>query len=279
MSAARGYSRRAFLGGGGALVVTFGLLQVAGAETDATAASSPQAPGTMVTTEVAEQEPSATQTAAPAAASAASTANQVDSWLAIGQDNSVTIFSGRVELGTGTRTALAQIAADELYVPFESITMVQGDTARAPDEGYTAGSKTIQVGGVSVRNAAATARQTLLNLAAARFGVDQTSLSIGNASVTVTSDPSRSVTFGELIGGQRLDQTVAAQPQLKDPSQYTLVGQPVPRLDLPAKVFGQPATYQTCACPTCCTVARCTRSPSAQPSPTSTKARLPSHPT
>ena len=97
----------------------------------------------------------------------------------------MTIFSGRVELGTGVRTALAQIAADELYVPLDSITMVQGDTQRAPDEGYTAGSKTVQVGGVNVRKAAAEARQALLELASARFNVPQTSLTPNNGMISV----------------------------------------------------------------------------------------------
>ncbi len=241
MSAARGYSRRAFLGGGGALVVTFGLLQVAGAETDATAASSPQAPGTMVTTEVAEQEPSATQTAAPAAASAASTANQVDSWLAVGQDGGVTIFSGRVELGTGTRTALAQIAADELYVPLERVTMVQGDTAQTPDEGYTAGSKTVQVGGVNVRKAAAEARQALLELASARLGAPASELTLNDGTISTSGDASQQVSYGDLIGGQRFDRQISDQTPLKDPSQYTVVGQSAPRLDLPGKLFGLPS--------------------------------------
>src|SRR5438105_2688499 len=142
------FSRRAFLGGSGALIVSFSLLGKSAsvlAQTEPVPQGGEGAPGTGANSPI--------------------DAKQVDSWLAVGQDNKVTIFSGRVELGTGTRTALAQIAADELYVPFESITMVQGDTARAPDEGYTAGSKTVQTGGVNVRHAAATAREARLDMA------------------------------------------------------------------------------------------------------------------
>ncbi len=98
-------------------------------------------------------------------------ARQLDSWLSIDRNGDVTIFSGKVELGTGVRTALGQIAAEELDLPFERVALIQGDTARTPDEGYTAGSQTIQAGGVNVRKAAATARQVLINLAATQLDV------------------------------------------------------------------------------------------------------------
>src|SRR5437868_3208612 len=166
-------SRRAFLGGSGALIVSFGLLQ-----TSVTYAQSTSVP------QGGEGQPS-TGSGSPQI-----DPKQVDSWLAVGQDGRVTIFSGRVELGTGTRTALAQIAADELYVPFDSITMVQGDTGRTPDEGYTAGSKTVQVGGVNVRKAAAEARQALLEIASEKLGVQQTDITFGgDGFVFTTPDP------------------------------------------------------------------------------------------
>src|SRR6266567_219707 len=88
--------------------------------------------------------------------------DRLDDRLAIARDGTVTAFSGKVELGTGVRTALAQIVAEELDVPFEWIHMVMGDTALTPDEGYTAGSQTIEVGGTALRNAAAEARRALL---------------------------------------------------------------------------------------------------------------------
>jgi nicotinate dehydrogenase subunit B len=224
-------SRRAFLqlSASGALIVSFSLMRPIGtfAQTDAP----PQPPDT-------PQGPERQTGATPASPI---DPKQVDSWLSIGADNHVTIYSGRVELGTGTRTALAQIAADELYVPFESIRMVQGDTARAPDEGYTAGSKTIQVGGVNVRNAAATAREALLDMASAHLGVDRNSLSIANATISAKGDASQSVTYGDLIGGQVFQHSVSDPPVLKDPSTYTIVGQSIPRVDLPGKMFGDQA--------------------------------------
>src|SRR5512138_3005868 len=94
---------------------------------------------------------------------------RLDDWLAFEPDGTVVAFSGKVELGTGVRTALAQIVAEELDVPLERVRMVMGDTARTPNEGITAGSMTIQGSGTALRNAAAEARQTLLEMAAERF--------------------------------------------------------------------------------------------------------------
>lgn len=228
-------SRRAFIGRSGALIVSFSLLgsQVAVAQAQS---SSPPPPGND-TPQGPERNPGATP-ASPI------DPKQVDSWLAVNADDTVTVYSGRVELGTGTRTALAQIAADELYLPFGSVSMVQGDTARAPDEGYTAGSKTIQIGGVNVRNAAAEARQALLEMASARFGVPPDQLTVAAGAISVSADPSQSVTYGDLIGNQTFNRAVSKNPVLKNASQYTVVGQSIPRVDLPAKIFGQPAYLQ-----------------------------------
>jgi nicotinate dehydrogenase subunit B len=222
-------SRRAFLGGSGALIVSFSLMQTG-------VASAQQ------TNPVPQGGEGASSTGA---GNTGIDPKQVDSWLAVGQDGNVTIFSGRVELGTGTRTALAQIAADELYVPFDRVAMVQGDTARAPDEGYTAGSKTVQIGGVNVRKAAASARQVLLEMAGARLGVPQTNLSFsGDGAIVVSSDASQRVSYADLIGSQVFNRALSDQAPFKDPSLYIIVGQSIPRLDLPGKVFGQPAYVQ-----------------------------------
>ena len=88
--------------------------------------------------------------------------NWLDDWVAVEPDGSITAFSGKVELGTGVRTALTQIVAEELDVPLERIRMIMGDTARTPDEGYTAGSMTISGSGTALRLAAAEARQVML---------------------------------------------------------------------------------------------------------------------
>ena len=95
--------------------------------------------------------------------------DQVDSFLAIHADGSVTIFAGKVDLGTGGRIALRQMVAEELDVPPERIAMIEGDTALTPDQGRTAGSYGIARGGMQLRHAAATARQALLKLAVQRL--------------------------------------------------------------------------------------------------------------
>jgi len=95
---------------------------------------------------------------------------EVDAWLAIARDGTVTVYSGKVDLGTGTRTALAQMVAEELDVPFAKINMVMGDTATTIDQGQTAGSLTIPVGGTQLRRAAATARKALLEQAGKKLG-------------------------------------------------------------------------------------------------------------
>ena len=101
----------------------------------------------------------------------------IDSWLTISPDNQVTIFCGKVDLGTGTRTALAQMAAEELDVAFERIEMVMGDTATTPDQWLTAANLTIAQGGSELRRAAASARRALVDRAAQRLGVPQASSS------------------------------------------------------------------------------------------------------
>src|SRR3954454_22890949 len=97
--------------------------------------------------------------------------NAIDKWLTIDADGLVTVYSGKVELGTGVRTALAQIVAEALDVPFDRVTLVMGDTGLTPDEGGTTGSKTLQDAGPRLQRIAAEARQILLARAAAWYGV------------------------------------------------------------------------------------------------------------
>src|SRR5262249_57913574 len=98
--------------------------------------------------------------------------DEVDSFLTLASTGRVTVYTGKVDLGTGTRTALRQIVAEELDVPLDWIALVEGDTATTPDQGPTWGSLTIQVGGVQIRQASATARKALLEQAAQRLGVE-----------------------------------------------------------------------------------------------------------
>jgi len=168
----------------------------------------------------------------------------LDDWLAIEPDGSVTAFSGKVELGTGVRTALAQIVAEELDVPLERVQMVMGDTARTPDEGYTAGSMTISGSGTALRRAAAAARGAMLEMAAKRLEVNINELSVQDGAITLVQSPERSVTYAELMGGKPFNLQVEDQFPQKSPSTYRVVGTSTPREDLPRKVSGQSSFIQ-----------------------------------
>ena len=170
--------------------------------------------------------------------------NWLDDWIAIESDGTITAFSGKVELGTGVRTALAQIVAEELDVPIERVQMIMGDTARTPDEGYTAGSMTISSSGTALRQAAAEARYTLLEMAAERLHAHIEELSLHDGVITVVRFPERSVTYEELMGGKLFHRPVSNQTQQKSPGAYRVVGTSMPREDLPRKVTGQPSFIQ-----------------------------------
>jgi CO/xanthine dehydrogenase Mo-binding subunit len=162
----------------------------------------------------------------------------IDSWLTIGADNRVTVYCGKVDLGTGTRTALAQMAAEELEVPFDRIEMVMGDTATTPDQWLTAANLTIFQGGSELRRACASARQALVQRAAQRLGVAPSELVADDGVVRVKSSPSRALRYGELIGdGLKLQ--VDPKVALKKTSEYRLIGKSIPRVDIPGKVTGE----------------------------------------
>ena len=168
----------------------------------------------------------------------------LDDWIAIELDGTITAFSGKVELGTGVRTALAQIVAEELDVPLARVHMVMGDTARTPNEGYTAGSMTISSSGTALRRAAAEARQAMLEMAAERLDASVDELSVRDGSIAVAHDPGRLVTYAELMSGKVFNLQVTDEAPLKSPESYRIVGTSTPRLDLPHKVTGQPSFIQ-----------------------------------
>jgi len=174
----------------------------------------------------------------------------LDSWLAITPDGLVTFYTSKVELGTGTITALAQIVAEELDVPVARIKMDSGDTSRTIEQGSTVGSRSIERAGPQVRQAAAAARQELLKLAAAQLGVPDARLTVADGVVSVMGDASKKINYGQLIGGKRFntkitasgtgwDMKVAPEVKAKDPKTYKIVGQPVKRFEIPAKVTGE----------------------------------------
>ncbi|HUI89416.1 MAG TPA: molybdopterin cofactor-binding domain-containing protein [Anaerolineales bacterium] len=167
--------------------------------------------------------------------------DRLDDWLAIEPDGSVTAFSGKVELGTGVRTALAQIVAEELDLPLERVHMVMGDTARTPDEGYTAGSMTISGSGTALRNASAEARRAMLQMASERLDAALHELLIRDGIVQVRNHPERSISYAELMGGKTFDLKVTDQAPRKPPKDYRIVGTSTAREDLPGKIAGQPS--------------------------------------
>ncbi len=197
--------RRSFIQSGGALVVACSLPRTAGAQA--------------------------------AAAGKTLAKDMVDAWLAIGRDGLVTVYTGKVDLDTGVRTALAQLVAEELDVRHGAVTLVMGDTALTPDQGQTASSVTIQGAGVELRQAAATARKALVERAAQQLGVPAGELRVEDGEVRARSGMAKA-SFGALVGDQRFEMKVDRAAPLKKPSEYRLVGKSVPRVDIPAKVTG-----------------------------------------
>jgi CO/xanthine dehydrogenase Mo-binding subunit len=164
--------------------------------------------------------------------------DQVDGFLSIDAKGMVTVYSGKVDLGTGIRTAMTQIAAEELSVPLASVNVIQGDTLLTPDQGITWGSLSIQVGGMQIRQAAATARIALINEAASNLGVDKETLTV-HEGVVVPKSGGKGVSYARLVGGKDFRMTVDPKAPLKDPKEYSIVGKPVARLDIPDKVNGR----------------------------------------
>ena len=165
-------------------------------------------------------------------------ADRVDAFLAIHADGSVTLFSGKVDMGTGGRIAMRQIVAEELDVRPERITMIEGDTALTPDQGSTAGSYGIARGGSQLRQAAATGRQALLALGAARLGRGVEDLETADG-VVRTKDGRASVSYADLIGDKAFGVALDPKAPLRDPQRFRFIGKSLPRPDVPAKVTGR----------------------------------------
>ena len=174
----------------------------------------------------------------------------LDSWLAITPDGYVTFYTSKVEIGTGTITALAQFVAEELDVPFDKVKMDSGDTSRTVEQGSTVGSRSIERAGPQIRQAAAAARQELLKRAAAQLGAPLEKLNVVDGVVSVIGDPAKKITYGQLIGGKKFntritatgtgwDMKVAPEVKAKDPKTYKIVGQPLKRFEIPTKVTGE----------------------------------------
>jgi nicotinate dehydrogenase subunit B len=166
----------------------------------------------------------------------------LDAWIRVAPDGRITVFTGKAELGQGLKTALLQVAAEQLDVAPERIDLVTADTSRTPDEGFTAGSHSMQDSGTAIMNAAAQVRAMLRDAAAAEFGVDATTLRTEDG--TVHAPDGRRMGYGPLAA--KLDLHVQAQPGIptKDPASYRIIGMATPRVDILAKVIGGEAYLQ-----------------------------------
>src|SRR3954469_12770585 len=155
-----------------------------------------------------------------------------ETFVRITVDGSVTAYNGHVDLGTGIRTALGQIVAEELDVSFARVVVVLGDTAVVPNQGATIASETIQITAAPLRKAAAQARHFLIARAAERLELPIADLRVEDGLVR---GHNRSVGYGELIGGETIRLELADDVQVKAVGDYAVVGQSVPRVDLPDK--------------------------------------------
>ncbi len=162
-----------------------------------------------------------------------------NAYLKIGEDGRVTVYSGKVELGQGVVTSLAQMAADELGVTLESIDMVMGDTDLCPSDMGTFGSMSTRFFGPALRAAAAEARAVLLDLGSQQLKVPAQELGVERGVVFVKADANRQVTFAKLAAGQKIARLVDRKAVLKSVSEFQVMGKSFNRVDARAKVTGK----------------------------------------
>ncbi len=172
------------------------------------------------------------------------TNRMLDGWLRINANGSVTMFTGKVELGQGILTALTQIVSDELDVDLRRLEVISGHTALTPNEGVTAGSLSIEHSGTALRFACAEARGLLLQAAATKLGVAATELSVNDGNITVTNASGARTSYWDIIDQALLKREASGKTTPKPSSQHRLIGQSLQRRDIPAKVTGGQAFVQ-----------------------------------
>jgi len=207
-----GFSRRRFLQGSGALIVTFSLGSLAGKLGTAAAQGINGAPAKML-----------------------------DAWIAIGTDGIVTAYTGKCEFGQGLYTAQMQLIAEEVGVPLARVRLIQCDTSMTPDQGTTSGAQShpANFNRANLALAGATAREALVRLASQHLGVAADQLVAADGAVAVRSDASKRVAYGALVGGRKFDLPLSTTARRKHPREWTVLGTAVPMVDLPALVTGE----------------------------------------
>src|SRR5437660_2941876 len=173
---------------------------------------------------------------------------QLDSWIVIHEDNTATFYDGKTDLGQGTGTSFRQMMSDELDIPFDKTACIMGTTNLTVDQGGSGGSDAIQVDGWPMRRVAAEARRVLLDMASKRFGVPVDDLTVNDGVITVKADPTKKITYGELIGAKKFNVTLTAAnnnidnttgvAKVKPVQQLKMVGKSPQRDDIPRKVDG-----------------------------------------
>ena len=209
-----GFSRRQFLKGSGALVVAFSVAEFA----DRLGIS----PEKML-------------------AQGGNTPQALDSWVAIGADGNVVVYTGRADMGQGTYTVQYQLAAEELSVPMNRIRLVECDTGMTPDQGTSSGSQChpVNFNHENLAQACATAREALVAMAATKLDASASDLTVTDGVVTHKSDAAKKVSYGELIGGRRFDMTIKKDAKRKPVQNWTVLGRSVPRVEMPALATGR----------------------------------------
>ena len=178
---------------------------------------------------------------APAPRLDGASSNQLDGWIAIASDGSVTAYTGKCELGQGLYTAQTQLIAEELSVPFSRVKLIQCDTDLTPDQGTTSGAQShptnFNQGALAL--AGATARETLLSAAAKNWSVGADQLSVKDGIISMKSDASKKISYGELIGGRKFAMALNRNARRKPAGEWTVLGKSLPRLDIPSIVTGR----------------------------------------
>jgi CO/xanthine dehydrogenase Mo-binding subunit len=169
---------------------------------------------------------------------------ELDTWIVIHPDNTATFFVGKTDGGQGTGTAFRQMMCDELDIGYEQTSLVMGSTDTTPDQGGSGGSDGVERDGWPMRRIAAEARRVLLDLASEALQTPVAGLTVRDGRISVSADPARSVTYAELVGGRRFDveltgrnvDAARGEAEVKPVTELRVVGQPIPRYDIPAKV-------------------------------------------
>src|SRR5213593_4217080 len=211
-----GISRRKFIKGSGALIISFsmgGLASPPGAAPGQAVPPDFNGPGS----------------------------GQLDSWIAIGADGSVTAYTGKCELGQGLYTAQTQLVAEELGVPFDRVRLIQCDTGLTPDQGTTSGAQShpTNFNQSNLALAGATAREALFQRASTQLGLPVDQLTVKDGVISVKTDPSRKVSYGELVGAHSFGIALNPNAKRKNPGEWTILGKPVPRVEIPAIATGR----------------------------------------